>query len=138
MNPLMTFFAPYKMILIAVIAALIFGAGAGSGYKAASWVFQPKIDALDGEKAKLKGEKAELDSSNFILTRDLKIQNTAVDDLKTASDKAKAKGETAMVEANKKSVGLQQQADWLAAQLAKPDSKSKGCVDALREWKAHL
>jgi hypothetical protein len=39
-------------------------------------------------------------------------------------------------EAQKRAVGLQDQSNWLLAQLNQPDAKAKGCADALKEWRA--
>lgn len=55
--------------------------------------------------------------------------------LQAASDKKRAAYEQALQEAQKRAVGLQDQSNWLLAQLNQPDAKTKGCADALKEWR---
>jgi hypothetical protein len=61
--------------------------------------------------------------------------NVSVDALQAASDKKKVAYAQALEDSQKRAVGLQDQSDWLLAQLNKPDAKNKGCADALKEWR---
>lgn len=90
---------------------------------------QPEIDTL-------KAANTELASAYGILKGQLAAQNKAVNDLKAESDKRQASGAAALAVAVKNSVDLKNKADWLSNQLAKPDAKTKGCADALKEWRA--
>lgn len=89
---------------------------------------QPEVDALAADKKTLQDAYA-----------DLGTQATACSDsvnaLAAASDKRKAAAAAALVEAEKRASGLQQQAAWLSEQLNKPGIETKSCGDALKEWR---
>ncbi len=121
--------APYQWIArviaaAALCAALLFAWHQFTGHyvsigKASR---QTEIDAL----------KLQLQKSMFAAQQ----CNQSVADLQTASSNKKASYIQAMAEAQKRARGLQDQSDWLLAQLNKPDAKRKGCADALKQWRA--
>ena len=97
---------------------------------------KPVIDQQAGQIAKLEGQLSEANSAYIVLQRDANLCNESVDALKAASDAAKAKSDAALAAATKLAESLKTQAEWLAEQLAKPDIKQLGCVDALKSWRA--
>jgi hypothetical protein len=83
--------------------------------------------------------QAEIDTLNLQLQKSMLAAqqcNQSIADLQTASSNKKAAYTLALAEAQKRAAGLQDQSAWLLAQLNKPDAKSKGCADALKEWRA--
>jgi len=94
-----------------------------------------RLGSAQGEVAKLTGENAAIRSANVTLTRQVEQQNAAVQAMEGASIAARKRSTELLAQAARQSTGLQQQAAWLAEQLAKPDARTKGCADAFKEWR---
>ena len=95
-----------------------------------------EVARLTGTIAEQRGQIAEWKFAYDVLAAKTMEQSAAIAALHAESEKKRQAGIVALASAEKRATGLQQQADWLSAQLNKQDAHGKGCNNAFAEWRA--
>lgn len=113
-------------ILVGIVAASIFGY---------IGILKHQVKSRDKEIVSLTAQLTASNTLNETYLASIRQNNATIQAMKAKSDAQKKIGTIALAKANEANVGLSEKAKFLENLLNKPDSKNKGCSDALKVFR---